>query len=237
MPEQVFVQDRLVSTRFVAFDCDGVLLRSNAVKEAALAETFDDLTEAERAICLVEFRANFGRSRDWHFARFADLLKVPEADRETFAQDRMAAYRSRVIDGYRTAPVVPGAPDLCRKLEASGVNTCVITGGVAAEASAALSVKGFGSLADAVFGAPISKASHLRERLATHGVDPADAVYIGDSVSDLDACHETGVPFVYVRDNAISTFADMADHSRRIGFPAVWTAGLGGNDPLMPLIS
>lgn len=235
MRKPTCLEGRLRAAKLVMFDCDGVLLQSNQVKTDAIAEVFADLSESLRLTCIDTFKRNFGQARDRHFHRFADLLNVAAEMRATFVQQRSDRYRDLVALRYTRVPAVPGALALCEGLHAAGRATCVITGGVASEAAAALSANGFGPLAQAVHGAPVGKAAHIMAQLAEHAISPAQAVYLGDAPSDLEACIETGVPFIYVRDHAIGEMSPIADRSVAAGIFAEWVPDLQARRVLSPL--
>lgn len=228
------LEDRLAAARLVMFDCDGVLLQSNRVKIDAIVDVFADLPEPLRRTCIDAFKCNFGQARDQHFQRFADLLNVSIEARAAFLQERSDRYRDLVALRYTSVPAVPGARALCEGLQAASKAICVITGGVATEAEAALTANGFGPLAQAVHGAPVAKTAHIMAQLADHALSPDQAVYLGDAPSDLDACIETGVPFIYVRDHAIGDMSAIAERGVAAGIPAAWVPDLQATRKLTP---
>ncbi len=227
--------ETLLQARLVMFDCDGVLLQSNNVKTDAIAHVFADVDARLRQRCLQTFKQHFGQPRDSHFERFPDILQVASGDRGKFIAEKTAQYRDYLEANYPLSIPVPGALGLCDALSSKGVSTCVITGGVSQEACRALRHNGFNGITEAVFGAPVSKNDHMAQQLRTFGVSADEAVYVGDALSDLEACIRADIPFLFVRDYAIGDLDTIRSKAVEGRSSAVTVANLEADQQITSL--
>jgi phosphoglycolate phosphatase-like HAD superfamily hydrolase len=172
--------------RQLVFDCDGVIIDSNTVKESNIREAALSVCDPVTATRFVSyFVANNGLTRETKIAAF---FEEPEA-RESI----LSAY-NRLNDV--TVPFLEPGPVTRRFLERcadAGVPLYVLSGGSEQEVRKMLAVSGVAGMFRAILGGPVSKLEHL-ERLGLSG----PTCYFGDSRYDYDVATRFGFDFVFL---------------------------------------
>lgn len=179
------------------FDCDGVLLDSNAVKTQA----FHDVARAyglEAADRLMDFHVeNGGVSR---FVKFEHLFqgilnRAPEAGEMDRVLTAFAeAVKARLLD----CPAAPRLDDVLRAVTEHG-RAFVVSGGMQDELRDVFARRCLSGYFTAIFGSPDTKDDILaREREAGRMSDPA--VFVGDARYDFEVARRFGLDFVFAAD-------------------------------------
>ena len=116
----------------------------------------------------------------------------------TLLEAFLADYHEHVADG---STAYPGAIEALDALAARGAILCVATNKPTHLAVALFRAIGleerFGSICGPQsVSARKPDAAHIREAVLQAGGDPAQAIMVGDSITDLDAARATGVPCI-----------------------------------------
>jgi phosphoglycolate phosphatase-like HAD superfamily hydrolase len=186
------------SYRQLIFDCDGVIVDSNGVKEAnirAAAESVCKTAEAARFVAY--FVANNGLPRDTKIARF-----FPDPD-----------VRRAVLSRYNelnaaSVPFVEPEPAACRFLKrcaGEGVPLYLVSGGDEPEVRELLENAGIAGFFEKILGGPSSKVEHL-EHLGLAG----PTCYFGDSRYDHEVASRFGFDFVFL--SRYSQFSEWREY-------------------------
>lgn len=177
--------------RAVILDFDGVILETAAVKTRAFADLFaaSGRTDEIRAYHL----AHSGISRHVKIRHIREqMLGLPRDE----AEERALADRfAQLIDaGVAQAPFVPGAREF---LAAPGPRLLYVASGTPQDELRGIArTRGIDRHFAGIFGSPDEKPSIIRKVLASHALDPAETVFVGDGLSDQRAAADTGVPFI-----------------------------------------
>jgi phosphoglycolate phosphatase-like HAD superfamily hydrolase len=183
----------------VHFDLDGVLLDSNELKVRCMIDAIAGLGPQIVAPFVDEFRVSFGRSRREHFRRlYAHHLGGDELGWEDFYAIYGGAYGALVRARYGSAPLCAHAASLVRSLAAAGVPMTVVTGTPTGEAAAVLRLHGLDGAFAAILGGEQPKPVRLREALAATGSSRDGAIFLGDSLADLQAANQRRMEIVFV---------------------------------------
>lgn len=179
--------------RAAIFDLDGTILDSlgltfEAMREAVKPFIGRDLTDAE-------IYARFGPADHEIVASF---VKPEDADRAV--RRLMAAYER----GLERMPVYPGVLDLLETLSEQGVTLALCTGRGRPSTDLVLRVLKLEAWFDVTVtgeeaGLPKPAPDGIRETLRRLGLEPAQALYTGDSVKDVDAGLAAGTPTIAAR--------------------------------------
>jgi len=110
----------------------------------------------------------------------------------------LADYLDHIADG---STAYPGAVEALDALSARGAILCVATNKPTDLAVALFDAIGLTRRFAAICGpqsvsARKPDAAHIRETVLKAGGDPAQAIMVGDSITDLDAARATGVPCI-----------------------------------------
>lgn len=185
----------------VAFDFDGTLVRSNAIKRDCFYEAVAGLAGAAEVLDDL-FARGFRGDRHAVFDEVVRRLKaggvadLPE----------VSALVSALVDAYgkasqariAAAPEVPGARQALERLRAAGVRLFLISATPQKPLEAVVAARGLTGYFDRVLGAPADKAVHLRRIVETAGLDPRDIVMVGDGRDDREAAEQIGCRFIAV---------------------------------------
>ncbi|MBB5187723.1 phosphoglycolate phosphatase-like HAD superfamily hydrolase [Zhongshania antarctica] len=180
----------------IVFDCDGVVLNSNAVKTAAFYEAAKHYG-VDYATALVDYHVSHGGiSRYSKFQYFLENIlgqNSPNADELNDLLDRFAL---AVKSGLMACEVVEGLPEL-RAATASS-NWLIVSGGDQKELREVFEAKGMAKYFDGgIFGSPDPK-NLILERELGRGNIKRPALFLGDSKYDAEAALDAGLDFVFI---------------------------------------
>lgn len=196
------------------FDCDGVILDSNALKVQAMKEALEALSFKPELVtqCVDYFANNFGKSRFHHVAHFVNrLLELKEYDRAEVESKILSDFSAQCKSLYLTAKLTPGFLNLVKSLPGKKI---VASGSEQGELRAVFKNRGLDKYFTDVFGSPAAKTTLLSNILQNQ--PNAKAVMIGDAVSDFDASQDNGIDFIcYIPySNVQSTMQSLAQEHR-----------------------
>ncbi len=179
----------------LVFDCDGVILDSNAVKTQAFADVASaygaDVSEA-----FVGYHvSNGGVSRYKKFSYlFSDILKREPCPGEL--DQLLMDYAKKVREGLLSCAVAEGLADLRKSLGSS--RWLIASGGDQQELQEVFAERHLASYFDAgIFGSPTPKNQILSEVFSGRDLQ-FPALFIGDSRFDHVCAKEAALDFVFV---------------------------------------
>ena len=180
---------------FAVFDCDGVILDSNAIKTEAFRQALDNYpgTVVEK---LVEYhRKHGGISRYEKFRYFFDsLVNDPDESKYEVALDRFQKYCQ---ENLREAPLVPGIVPFLHWLRERDILMFVVSGSDETELKAVLHDKQLSHFFKQILGSPVSKGENLSRLLEQESCN-GGGVFFGDALLDFEIASEHNLDFVYV---------------------------------------
>ncbi|MFC3455430.1 HAD-IA family hydrolase [Amycolatopsis speibonae] len=168
----------------VIFDLDGVLVNSFDVMRQAFTTAYAEVVGTGEAP-FAEYNRHLGR----YFPDIMRIMDLPLEMEEPF-----------VRESYRLAdqvPVFDGVPDLLRTLRERGLHLAVATGKSGPRARSLLEVVGLLPEFEYVIGSdevanPKPAPDIVRHALDKLGLGPADAMMVGDAVTDLASATAAG---------------------------------------------
>ncbi|HEY1920624.1 MAG TPA: HAD family hydrolase [Streptosporangiaceae bacterium] len=185
----------------VLFDVDGTLIDSNYLHVVTWWQAF---AQAGHGVSMVRIHRDIGMGSD---QLIDDLLP---ADRDRAEDGGMAAAHDALYSAYwsRLRPL-PGAADLLRACQGHGLRVVLASSAGAREfpvLRAALEADDAVDEATSSGDVAASKPAPdlVQVALERAGVEPAGAVFVGDSVWDAQACQRAGVRCVGVLSGGIS---------------------------------
>lgn len=216
----------------VLCDLDGTLVDTAADLAAALNRLLGEAGRAPLSVDTVRGMVGHGAAKLVERGFRHGGAALPEAE----LPDRMR----RFLEIYQADPVghsrpYPGVEAALQRLRADGIRLAVVTNKPQAASEAVLRGLGLDGYFAVVAGGdrfPVRKpdAGHLRRTLDLLGTEPAGAVLVGDSATDLEAGRNAGLPVILVdygysqtpaaelgADRVISGFAELPDALARIG--------------------
>lgn len=172
----------------VIFDMDGTIGDTMPLILRSFREAIEP--RAGRSVSDDELMATFGPSEEGTILAF-----IPE-----HFEEGVAAY----IQNYRTYHTEYPAPfdgikELLEYLKSKQIKIGLVTGKGAAGAAITMRQYGLENVFDAIdTGVPEGprKPEGLKVVLSQFGLEPDEAVYVGDAPSDITACRKVGVPII-----------------------------------------
>jgi len=181
---------------FVVFDCDGVILQSNALKSRAFADALSGDPQVLIDQFVAYHQANGGVSRYRKFEHyFTSIRKLhPYDDRLKWT---LVDYADRVKRGLIACLTVPGVVDFLTHLNSRRIRCAVNSGGDQAELRDVFESRRLSQHFTHILGSPTSKVDNMRF-LREAGFMHGQGVMFGDSRSDFEAAQAFDLDFVFV---------------------------------------
>lgn len=179
------------------FDCDGVVLASNAGKSNAfyLAALPYGEDAADRLVELHQTAGSITRRRRWE--RFFE--EILEREPEEGELDRcIDATTTEVRRATAQAQLLPGLVNYLVRLGQEGKKRAVVSGIETGELDEIIREHSLGGYFEHVDGGPRSKLEVLQAMIAGRLLE-LPAVYFGDTQDDLEAATAAGLAFVFVQ--------------------------------------
>jgi phosphoglycolate phosphatase-like HAD superfamily hydrolase len=180
-----------MSASAVVFDLDGVIVKTNFVKHAAMLSLFGEHSEQQNAISQY-ILSNGGVPRK---VKLTHLLRnvLDTEPTETLLSEYLHRYAIALEHQLPAAPMVdgvgafiascPGARYVCSSAPEAEVHAQLARGSLATHLTA-------------IHAGAASKSHALMDIVAMHAAGPV--VFFGDSVGDYEAACEAGIAFVGV---------------------------------------
>jgi phosphoglycolate phosphatase len=185
-------------TRCVAFDFDGTLVQSNAIKRDAFFAAVAHIPGAHKAVHDL-FASGFDGDRYQLFAELSGRL-VPEhgAGQRLDAGQLADAYSRICHEQIRDCDEVPGASQALASLKAHGISCFVVSATPERDLKPILADRQLGGYFKAVYGRPGDKPHYLRHILVQEGIAPAELTMVGDGSDDKAAAASVGCTFIAI---------------------------------------
>jgi len=174
--------------RAAILDFDGVVLESADIKTRAFERLFDG---DERAVAYHLRHAGISR-----YEKFRHITIEIQGREYTDQDDQRLGdeFARLVLEEVLACPFVPGARELLERRSAQ-VPLYVASGTPQDELRGIVEQRGIAPLFSGVFGSPDTKDVIARQVLGEIGVAPAEALLVGDAVTDMEAARAVGIPF------------------------------------------
>ena len=178
----------------IVFDFDGVLAESVSAKGDAFYALYEHEGKAIQDQVLSYHLAHGGVSRFDKIRYFEETLLGCSINDETvnIIADRFGAL---VEEKVVQSEWVKGAKDYLEHIH-TRCTLYVASATPQQELERIIEKRGMTSYFRAIYGSPIKKADHIRSLMTKDNLIPQDIVMIGDTMSDYNAAHDTGIHFL-----------------------------------------
>jgi len=180
--------------KLIFFDFDGVIVESLDIKTKAFAELFE--SEGPDAVKKVtEYHLNNSGVSRYDKIRFIykNMLGRPLGDDEFRAL--CEKFSKLVKNAVIAAPAVKGAMGFLEKYS-SFYKCFLVSATPEKEIKDIIDKRGMARFFLEVYGSPAKKTDLVKKVLLSARIDPDEALYVGDALSDYEAARENGVNFV-----------------------------------------
>lgn len=184
----------LRKSRVLVFDFDGTLVDSVPVKWRAFDRCFEKFPaqrERIRAYC----RGNNHTPR-WEKFKYVyeGILRLPYT--REIEQELHRCFEQETTERISQAPALPGASEFLERVRPN-YRTALLSSTPHEILLEILEKRGWAGRFDEARGAPVNKASWLKER-RTQGFTPEQILFFGDTPEDAAAAREAGCGFISV---------------------------------------
>ena len=180
--------------RNVIFDFDGVVVDSNEIRIDGFRTLYAAKAGDKIEIFMDYVRSNHGLSRYRKIRHFYASVQRQQVTEEAI-QDDAERYSNIVAEAVANAPEIPGAAAFLAAF-ASRFRFALISSSDQRELRAICRRRGIDRHFEAILGSPEEKAVNIRNLLRDKEWQREVTVYVGDSLSDLEAARVAGVPFI-----------------------------------------
>lgn len=181
----------------LVFDCDGVILDSNAIKSAAFLTVSAAFGPSISAAFVDYHQRHGGISRNAKFAYLLDvLLEVPASDRERLLEQQLRDYAGICARELLRCRLIPGVTALLAAIPQDAA-AHVVTGGAENEVRAVFRERKLDRYFASIRGSPTTKRDNMHA-LREAGAFLGRSVYFGDAELDMQLAEEFGLDFIYV---------------------------------------
>ena len=194
--------------RAIFFDFDGVIVESVDIKTRAFAKLFEHEGEDIVKKVISYHLNNAGVSRYEKFRHiYKEILKQFLSDKEF--EMLCNKFASSVMDGVIKAPYVKGAKEFLENYYTE-YKCFVVSATPQEEIEKIIQKRRIQHFFKAVYGTPTKKNDAVGTIFMKERIDPCNAVYVGDAMSDYLAAEENRVAFIarVTKDNN-SLFKDL----------------------------
>jgi len=177
------------------FDCDGVILNSNSLKQSALrsALTLIGVPSAFIDWAVNDFRMNFGKTRINHFKSFREAA---EKESIKFTPEMMSIavsqYSQHVVKLYKSCELIKETVDYIEKLPVNS-SIFVVSASDQSELRSILPLRLPRLSEQVIYGGPTSKVGNIMKVLEMS--ENTRCTFYGDAVQDARASMTCGVEF------------------------------------------
>ncbi len=183
----------------IVFDCDGVVLDSNALKTEAYFRTAKKLgaTDAQ-AQALVDYHVSLGGISRYHkfdyYIREIMLQPVTEVAIQALLDD----FSKELETGLMQCDLAKGIFDL--HAATPNANWMILSGGDQQEIRTLFAKRKIDYMFDGgLFGSPDNKDEVLAREIANDNIQ-LPALFLGDSKYDFEAANRAGLDFIFLSD-------------------------------------
>jgi phosphoglycolate phosphatase-like HAD superfamily hydrolase len=203
--------------RCVAFDFDGTLVDSNAIKRRAFFDVVSawDPEGALAARVLDEVRGDrYDVTRELARRLVADGSLDDDAGPGVagWAERFVADYRRRTEAGVSRCREMPGAAACLAWLAERGIPRYVNSATPEEPLRAIVALRGLLPRFCGVLGGPASKQANLRRICGELGIPAAEVLMVGDGDDDRRAARDLGCPFAGLTHGGTGRFEEPPEH-------------------------
>jgi beta-phosphoglucomutase len=207
----------MLSPRWIFLDFDGVIMDSMTLKLDAYCHALAEFGFSREQV----------RSQQLLYAGLSRSRALPLMYKSLSGGDEITPEaQARVLERFAEEDIrlrprmefMPGVIGFLEEAGRRGVPLAVVTGTPQEVIDGTVDHFDIRRHFREIHGWPPMKAEHLQGLLDRHGLQPREAIYVGDAVQDINAAEEAGIPFLAV-DHGDGAFTGRA--------PVVTLKGLG----------
>lgn len=188
-----FIKD-MIHLKAIFLDFDGVICESCQIKNDAYYNSYIEYGAdiARRALDYHLLHGGVSRVKLFPILHRMLLGREIAPDEHRMMSERFTAWVEQEVV---KAPLTLGVEQFLQQYHQKAM-IFVSSGTPQDEMRRIVSAKGLDRYFTSVFGSPDTKDMHIRAMLQKYGIEPSEALFVGDATTDRDAARATGVHFV-----------------------------------------
>lgn len=192
----------------IFFDFDGVIVESVDIKTRAFGKLFEREGREISSRVMEYHLANTGVSR---FDKFKFIYKnfLKRELSDPVFKSLCDEFSRLVMEEVIEAPYVDGAMEFLKKYF-NDYLFFIISATPQEEMEAIIAKRGIEGIFKRIYGSPLEKGAAVKNALETYCINPVEAVYVGDAMSDYRAAKDNGVHFIARINNNEGLFKETA---------------------------
>jgi len=183
----------IVNVKTLIFDFDGVILESATIREDALVHIFAGISINEKDRILAIHRDNFGVQRKERIRIIYKTLESEDPTTEIF-DNLVAGFGDFCVNALQNCSVVPGIVNFLEVFK--HLPLYIVSTAPGTEISGVIEQRGLAHFFKGIYGAPQKKAELICGILKEETLNPQQALFIGDRMSDFYSAKAVGVEFL-----------------------------------------
>ena len=188
--------DSLYDYDVYVFDCDGVILDSNELKNKAFRETLARYPKEEVDQFILYHKKNGGVSRYKKFEYFfKEILTVDDKKEKT--DEAIKDYGSLVKQRLLNCNLIEGVDGFLKSLITNKKACYVDSGSDESELRGVFKERNLDKFFKQIYGSPTSKVDNLKKIFSTHSKEEK-IIFFGDSLADYQAAKHFDIDFYYI---------------------------------------
>ena len=178
------------------FDCDGVILQSNAIKTEAFREVLN-IEPTELVDQFISYhKKNGGVSRYVKFEYYYREIK-----KEKFTQDivntAIIRYADNIVAQLVDVDYIPGVIEIINYFNNHNIPCFVVSGGDEKELHNIFLQRNILDKFVKIFGSPVTKKQHILSMVKNGSIN-LPAIFFGDARSDMEAANYMNLDFSFI---------------------------------------
>ena len=187
------IKELIFSSKIIFWDFDGVIKKSNQVKNDAFFNLFEDIKKEQKDYILSHHINNQGLSRFKKIPYYMEYLGIETKESNVHAY--LNRFSELVFDGVINSDWVEGVLEILSELDKS----ILITATPQDEIERIIEKIEIGKFFKKVYGSPKTKTECVEDFIESKDINLNDCLFIGDSKSDLQCANHFDMKFLFIK--------------------------------------
>lgn len=187
------IRELIFSSDIIFWDFDGVIKKSNGIKNDAFLNLFDGIKKEEKEFILNHHIGNQGLSRYKKIPYYMEYLDINTKQRNI--QLYLRKFSDLVFDAVVNSDWVEGVLEILSGFEQS----ILVTATPQDEIEKIIEKLEIGKFFKKIYGSPNTKIQSIENFIKLRDINLSNCLFIGDSKSDLKCANHFNMNFLFIK--------------------------------------